>query len=68
MNGSADQSADLVDSVDLCGAFCVWLTMDAKKKTWLNGRFLEAKWDVDELSERKGEIVEKDLLRAKMAS
>ncbi|QSZ28726.1 hypothetical protein DSL72_003228 [Monilinia vaccinii-corymbosi] len=53
----------LVDSVDLCGGFCVWLSRNIKDLKWLNGRFLEAKWDVDELLGRKDEIVEKDLLK-----
>jgi hypothetical protein len=30
---------------------------------WLNGRLLSAKWDVDELLERKDQIQEQDLLK-----
>ncbi|KAL8739620.1 MAG: hypothetical protein Q9184_008581, partial [Pyrenodesmia sp. 2 TL-2023] len=56
----------LVDSVDLCGAFCVWLTRQSTSTSWLSGRYLSAKWDVDELSEKKDEIVRGDLLKASM--
>lgn len=54
---------DLVDSVNLCGGFCVWLSRNIKDLKWLNGRFLDARWDANELLERKDDIVEKDLLK-----
>ncbi|KAL8811655.1 MAG: hypothetical protein Q9200_001625 [Gallowayella weberi] len=56
----------LVDSVDLCGAFCVWLTRDSQSMMWLSGRYLSSKWDVDELLEKKAEIIDGDLLKASM--
>ncbi|KAL8924508.1 MAG: hypothetical protein Q9208_003983 [Pyrenodesmia sp. 3 TL-2023] len=56
----------LVDSVDLCGAFCVWLTRDSASMSWLSGRYVSAKWDVDELLGKKEEIVRGDLLKASM--
>ncbi|KAF2432453.1 NAD(P)-binding protein [Tothia fuscella] len=55
----------LVDDVGLAGGFCVWLTKE--KREWLSGRYLDAKWDVDELVRRKDEIVGKDLLKLRMA-
>ncbi|KAL5343899.1 hypothetical protein BJX70DRAFT_385184 [Aspergillus crustosus] len=45
----------------LAGDFVVWLT--GEEAGFLNGRFVWANWDVDELVQRKGEIVQKDLLR-----
>lgn len=57
----------LTDSVELCGAFCVWLTKDAREKLWLSGRFVSATWDTEELTARKDEILEKDLLKARIA-
>lgn len=57
----ADMSADLTDDVGLCGAFCVWLSQE--KRLWLNGRFLSATWDVDQLVEKKSRIEEEDLLK-----
>ena len=54
---------DLVDSVDLCGAFCVWLSKQTTELLWLNGRFIVANWDVEELVAKKDTILEKDLLK-----
>ena len=58
---------DLIDDVALCGAFCVWLTKIKGGEQWLNGRFLSATWDVDELLAKTDEIVEKNLLKMRMA-
>jgi hypothetical protein len=55
---------DLTDDVELCGAFCVWLSCE--KRMWLNGRLLSAKWDVDELLEKKDSIEGKDLLKFRL--
>ncbi|KAF1915543.1 hypothetical protein BDU57DRAFT_557654 [Ampelomyces quisqualis] len=51
----------LTDDVRLCGAFCVWLSQE--KRMWLNCRLLGAKWDIDELLEKKHSIEEQDLLK-----
>ncbi|KAF2637881.1 NAD(P)-binding protein [Massarina eburnea CBS 473.64] len=56
-----NRRVDLTDDVGLCGAFCVWLSRD--RKTWLNGRLVSAKWDVDELEAKKEEIEGGDLLK-----
>jgi NAD(P)-dependent dehydrogenase (short-subunit alcohol dehydrogenase family) len=52
------------DSPDLCGAFCVWLVRE--RPQWLSGRYLSAKWDVEELVKKKEEILEGDKLTFKM--
>ena len=60
----------LVDSPDLVGAFCVWLSISSessKHRQALNGRFISCKWDVSELEARFDEIIEKDLLRFRIA-
>ncbi|KAJ5105296.1 hypothetical protein NUU61_002643 [Penicillium alfredii] len=59
----------LCDSPDLVGAFAVWLTKTggSRQKEVLNGRFLSCKWDVTELETRFDEILEKDLLRLRVA-
>jgi hypothetical protein len=60
----------LNDSPDLVGAFCVWLSTPGsseRQRKALNGRFLSCKWDVSELEERLDEILEKDLLRFRIA-
>jgi len=58
--------AVLTDDVALCGAFCVWLSKAKDSNLWLSGRFLSAKWDVEELEAMKESIVAEDLLKAKM--
>ncbi|EMF14292.1 NAD(P)-binding protein [Sphaerulina musiva SO2202] len=55
----------LTDSPDLCGAFCVWLTVGEKQ--WLSGRLVSANWDVDELEGKKEEIVAKDALKLQLS-
>lgn len=58
----------LTDEVDLCGGFVVWLTKDTSETQWLNGRFVSATWDVEELLSRREGILEKDLLKWKMST
>jgi hypothetical protein len=55
----------LTDDVGLAGGFCVWLTAD--KKDWLSGRYLDARWDVDTLMEKKDDIIAQDLLMLRLA-
>ena len=43
---------------------CVWLTK--VRREWLSGRWVDARWDVDELERRKDDIVEKDWLKFRM--
>lgn len=45
--------------IDAVGNWLVWATANAE---WMDGRFFYLGWDVDELLQRKGEIVEKNLL------
>jgi hypothetical protein len=52
---------DLTDDVDLCGAVCVWLTRE--RRAWLSGRLMSAKWDVNELLEKREKVEEQDLLK-----
>ena len=56
--------ADLVDEPGLCGAMCVWISKD--RAAWLNGRFVLAGWDADELVGMKNRIVEKGLLKTRL--
>jgi len=53
----------LVDTPELAGDTMVWLT--AEKRTWLNGRYISANWDMVELEGLKDKIVEKNLLKFK---
>ena len=56
--------ADLIDEPGLCGAMCVWVTRN--KISWLNGRFISATWDADELLGMKEDIIKKDLLKGRL--
>lgn len=58
--------ASLIDSHDLAGAWCVWLTKDEGQK-WLSGRWISANWKVEDLVAKKEEIVERDLAKIVMA-
>ncbi|KAK7914368.1 hypothetical protein PG985_012071 [Apiospora marii] len=56
--------AVLVDKPALPAHSLVWLTKE--RRTWLSGRFASVNWDMEELEGRKGEIVEKDLLKFRL--
>lgn len=60
----------LNDSPDLVGSFCVWLSKTKApqlQRNALAGRFLSCKWDVSELETRYHEIIEKDMLKFRVA-
>ncbi|KAK7181461.1 hypothetical protein DPSP01_013475 [Paraphaeosphaeria sporulosa] len=54
----------LIDTVELPGGFCVWLS--AAERKWLSGRYLAAPWDVERLEQMQDEIVAGDKLKAKL--
>jgi len=56
----------LVDEVGLAGAWCVWLCKEQGGRGWLSGRYVSVNWDVEELEEKKEEILERDLLKFRM--
>ncbi|KAH6985393.1 hypothetical protein EDB80DRAFT_872952 [Ilyonectria destructans] len=56
----------LIDDPELCGYFFVWLTRQPGSLQWLNGRFLSAKWDPDELIAQKQQVLEGDLLKLEL--
>ena len=56
----------LVDTSELPGDTVVWLT--AERCKWLQDRFVSSVWDMEELESRKAEVVDKNLLRLKMAA
>ena len=49
------------DDAELPGHLAVWLA--SQEAAWLNGRFVWANWDVEELSNRKAEFEARRLLR-----
>nr|POE80986.1 short chain dehydrogenase andi [Quercus suber] len=52
------------DDVGLCGAFLIWLVKE--RREWLNGRYLDATWDVEELEQKRDEIVAGDKLKMRL--
>ncbi|KAI1457760.1 NAD(P)-binding protein [Annulohypoxylon moriforme] len=56
----------LVDEPQLPGHCVVWLT--AEKRPWLSGRYVNSKWDMEELESRKDDIVRQDLLKFRMTT
>jgi NAD(P)-dependent dehydrogenase (short-subunit alcohol dehydrogenase family) len=54
----------LTDEPGLCGGFVVWLS--SEDRTWLNGRYVSATWDVDTLESKRKEIEEGDKLKLKL--
>jgi NAD(P)-dependent dehydrogenase (short-subunit alcohol dehydrogenase family) len=56
-----DENTTAWDDVQLSGHFAVWLA--SPEAEFLKGRFVWANWDVDELIERKEEIVKENLLK-----
>ena len=55
----------LNDTPELAGETMVWLS--AEKREWLAGRYVSVNWDMNELLFKKDEIVEKELLKVRMA-
>ncbi len=56
----------IVDSLELPGGFVAWFTKG--ERTWLNGRYVSATWDVDDLQAKREDIVEYVLFKKIMAS
>lgn len=55
----------LIDTEELAADHMVWLA--ARRREWLSGRLVYSNWDVTELEAKKDEIVEKDLLKFRIA-
>jgi NAD(P)-dependent dehydrogenase (short-subunit alcohol dehydrogenase family) len=53
------------DSPEIAGDTIAWLA--AQRAEWLGGRYVSCPWDMEELMKRKDEIIEKDLLKMRMA-
>ena len=58
-------STVLVDKPEVASDTIVFLTQE--KRDWLGGRYISCTWDMEEFLGKKDEIVEKDLLKFRMA-
>ncbi|KAI1410132.1 NAD(P)-binding protein [Hypoxylon sp. FL1857] len=56
----------LVDEPRLPADSIVWLS--SENRPWLNGRFVNAKWDMEELQAKKDDIVKNDLLKFRLTT
>ncbi|KAI1107212.1 NAD(P)-binding protein [Jackrogersella minutella] len=56
----------LVDEPRLPGDCLAWLT--AENRPWLSGRYVNCKWDMEELVTKKEDIVKNDLLKFRMTT
>lgn len=59
-----DETLGLIDHVELAGSCSVWLTKE--RREWLSGRYIDSRWDFDELEKKKDVIVKDDLLKFRM--
>ena len=55
----------LRDKAELASDTIVYLTQS--RQEWLAGRYVDSHWDMGEFFEMKDKIVEKDLLRVRLA-
>lgn len=53
--------AYLVDPPELAAGLTLWLATQVEKTEFLRGRYVSANWDVDEILERKEDIISKGL-------
>ncbi|KAI1360216.1 NAD(P)-binding protein [Xylaria arbuscula] len=61
MNLPKETHGNLNDTLALPADTIVWLTKE--HRPWLNGRFVSAAWDMEELLGKKGAIVKENLLK-----
>lgn len=57
--------AVFTETADLSADSLVYLTKE--RREWLNGRYINCTWDLPELTEKKQEIVDGDLLKVTLA-
>jgi hypothetical protein len=55
----------LTDTAELAGDAMSWLTQE--RREWLGGRYVSVTWDMEELLQKREEIVRKDKLKMRLA-
>ncbi|CAH0030138.1 unnamed protein product [Clonostachys rhizophaga] len=63
-NAPAQVRDALPDRPDIAGDTIAWLA--AERREWLGGRYVSCPWDMEELMNKKDEIVEKDGLKMRI--
>ncbi|KAM7183419.1 hypothetical protein V8F33_013590 [Rhypophila sp. PSN 637] len=61
MNMPEDKLHVLTDTPELAADSIVWLSRE--RREWLSGRFATVNWDLEELEKKKGDVVERNLLK-----
>lgn len=51
----------LTDTAELAGATALWLSLP--RAAWLSGRYVDARWDMEELEELRGQVEGRDGLK-----
>lgn len=62
-DGPGELAYLFTETVNLPADTIVWLVKEERK--WLNGRYVNVTWDMEEIEGKAEEIVEKDLLKVK---
>ncbi|KAJ5326907.1 hypothetical protein MYU51_001453 [Penicillium brevicompactum] len=61
MNMPLERQAVLTDTLELPADTLVWLTRE--RRDWLAGRFASVSWDMEELEQKKEDILQRNLLK-----
>jgi NAD(P)-dependent dehydrogenase (short-subunit alcohol dehydrogenase family) len=64
MNMPADRLNVLTDTPELAADTLVWLCCE--RRGWLSGRFASVSWDMEELEQKRQDIIRRDLLKFRM--
>ncbi|KAI7771117.1 hypothetical protein LZL87_013444 [Fusarium oxysporum] len=64
LNMPSAMHSHLNDTVELAADTMVWLSRE--RRDWLSGRFITVNWDMEELENKKQEILEGNLLKFRM--
>ena len=61
MNMPPERQDILTDTPELAADTLVWLS--THRRDWLSGRFASASWDMEELEQKKQDIVQRNLFK-----
>ena len=61
MNMPPERQSVLTDTLELAADTLVWLSRE--RRDWLSGRFASVSWDMEELEQKKQDIVQRNLFK-----